>query len=184
MTLQPNDDPDADLLTRVARGEEAAFRALIAGKLPRIHALAFRLLGAGGEADDVAQDAFLRVWRQARDWRPGEARFDTWLHRVVLNLCYDRLRKRREIPVAEPPEQEDPTPSIEHLLQQRETVRRVRAAIARLPPRQRDALMLQTYQELSNVEAARVLGLSVEALESLLSRARRTLRTLLEGDRT
>ncbi len=182
MKAGSNEDPDAELLARVSRGEEAAFRVLIAEKLPRIHGLASRFLGSAEEGDDVAQDAFLRVWRQARDWRPGQARFETWLYRVVLNLCYDRLRKRRrEVLVAEPPEQADPSPSVELRLERDEAAQRVQAALAKLPPRQREAIMLQTYQELSNIETARILGISVEALESLLSRARRTLRSLLEG---
>ena len=181
MQAGSHNDPDAELLAGVGRGEEAAFRVLIARKLPRIHALCLRLLGSSGEADDVAQDAFLRAWRQARDWRPGQARFDTWLHRVVLNLCYDRLRQRREVPVAEPPEQADPALPADRGLEREETVRRVQAALAQLPPRQRDAIMLHTYQELSNIETAQVLGMSVEGLESLLARARRSLRSLLDG---
>lgn len=181
MEAGSNEDPDADLLARVGRREEAAFRVLIARKLPRVHALARRLLGSDGDADDVAQDAFLRTWRQARDWRPGQAQFDTWLHRVVLNLCYDRLRKRREILVAEPPEQVDPALPADRRLERDETARRVQAALTKLPPRQREAIMLHTYQELSNIETAQALNISVEALESLLSRARRTLRSLLEG---
>ncbi len=176
-----SEDPDMELLARIGRGEETAFRTLLAGKLPRIHALALRLLGDSGAADEVAQDTFFRAWRQARDWRPGQARFDTWLHRVALNLCYDRLRKRREILVPEPPEQVDPSLRVDQRLEREQTVQRVQAALARLPPRQREAIVLHTYQELSNIETARVLEISVEALESLLSRARRTLRSLLEG---
>ncbi len=132
----------------------------------------------------MTQDAFLRSWRQARDWRPGQAQFDTWLHRVVLNLCYDRLRKRREILAADPPEQVDPSLPVDQRLERDEAVQRVQAALAKLPPRQREAIMLHTYQELSNIETARVLDVSVEALESLLSRARRTLRSLLDGVET
>jgi RNA polymerase sigma-70 factor (ECF subfamily) len=181
METDANEDPDAELLARVGRGDESAFRTVIARKLPRIHALSLRLLGDSGEADDVAQDAFLRSWRQARDWRPGQARFDTWLHRVVLNLCYDRLRRRREVLVPEPPEQADPALPVDRRMERDETVHRVQAALARLPARQREAIMLHTYQELSNIQTAQVLEISVEALESLLSRARRTLRSLLEG---
>ncbi len=175
-----HEDPDDSLLARVGQGEEAAMRILVAAKLPRIHALALRQLGRDAEADDVAQEAFLRVWRQASGWRPGLARFDTWLHRVVLNLCTDRLRRRREISVAEPPEQTDPALSADRQIEREETALRVQAALNSLPPRQRDAIMLHTYQDLSNIETAQVLDISVEALESLLSRARRTLRSLLE----
>ncbi|WP_428395264.1 RNA polymerase sigma factor [Lichenicoccus sp.] len=174
-------DLDAELVAAVGRGEDAALRALVARKLPRIHGLASRLLGDAGEADDVAQEALLRTWRQARDWRTGEARFDTWLHRVVLNLCTDRLRRRREVLLAEPPEQIDPAPAADQRIASDEVARRVRSALAGLPPRQRQAIMLHTYQACSNIEIAAVLEISVEAVESLLSRARRTLRVLLEG---
>ena len=177
----PGLDPDAELLARIGRGEEAAFRLLIARKLSRVHGLATRLLRDPGEADDVAQDAFLRVWRQAAGWRTGEARFDTWLHRVVLNLCTDRLRQRREATVDVLPEQVDPAPPADHGILRDETARTVQDAIAQLPARQKEALVLHTYQDLSNIEIAQVMGISIEALESLLSRARRALRSMLEG---
>ena len=176
------EDPDAALVARIARGEEAAFRILVDRKLPRLHALAQRLLGAAGEADDVAQEALLRAWRQAPRWQPGAARFDTWLHRVVLNLCTDIQRRRREVVMAEPPDRADPAPLADQSMQSEQTARRVQQALARLPPRQREAIVLQTYQELSNIEIAQVLEISVEALESLLSRGRRMLRDLLGGE--
>lgn len=176
----PDGDPDADLLARIGMGEEAAFRTLMAHKLPRVHGLALRLLRDSALADDVAQEVFLRVWRQARAWRPGAARFDTWLHRVALNLCLDRLRRRREVAVAEPPDQVDPAPGADFMLARDAEARRVERAVAALPARQREALVMQVYQGLSNIEAAAALGISVEALESLLARARRALRQLLE----
>lgn len=182
MEAVSNEDPDASLLARVGQGEEAAMRALVAAKLPRIHALAVRQLGRDAEADEVVQDVFLRAWRQARHWQPGRARFDTWLHRVALNLCTDRLRRRRELLVSEPAEQVDPTLSADRQLERKEMTSRVQDALTKLPPRQRDAIMLQTYQDLSVLEIAEVLDVSVEALESLLSRARRTLRSLLENE--
>ncbi len=181
--LESGEDPDADLVARVGRGEAGAFRLLVDRKLARVHALALRRLGDAGQADDVVQEAFLRIWKHAGCWRRGEARFDTWLHRVVLNLCVDRIRKRREVSVAEPPEQTDPAPGADHSLEQADTARRVRDAIATLPERQREAILLHNYQELSNVEAASAMGLNVDALESLLARARRTLRArLMEVD--
>jgi RNA polymerase sigma-70 factor (ECF subfamily) len=172
-------DPDEELLSRVAAGDAAAVRALVARKLPRLLSLAARMLGDAREAEDVAQDAFLRVWRQAPKWRSGAARFDTWLHRVALNLCYDRLRRRREVAVADPPERPDEGAAPDRGLQALDVGRRVAAALQALPDRQREAIVLCHYQELGNIEAAAVMGVSVEALESLLGRGRRTLRAAL-----
>ena len=175
----PSEDPDAELVGRVGQGDEAAFRVLITRKLARTHALAARLLNDRAMADDVAQDAFLRVWRHARDWQAGAGRFDTWLHRVVLNLCTDRLRRHRVAFVAEPPEQVDQAPTADEQIGREQAAARVRTAVSQLPPRQREAIVLQTYQELSNIETATAMGISVEALESLLARARRSLRSML-----
>ncbi|MDB5494452.1 MAG: polymerase sigma-70 factor, subfamily [Phenylobacterium sp.] len=172
-------DPDEALLARVAEGDPAAVRALVARKLPRLMSLAQRMLGEASEAEDVAQETFLRVWKQAPRWRPGRAKFDTWLHRVALNLCYDRLRRRREIVTDEPPEQADPGPSPDRGLEARDVASRVSRALAALPDRQREAIVLCHYQELGNIEAAAVMGVSVEALEGLLGRGRRALRAAL-----
>ncbi|MBX3587133.1 MAG: RNA polymerase sigma factor [Ramlibacter sp.] len=178
-----NDDPDAELLARVGRGEPRAMQELVTRKLPRVLALAVRLLGRRSEAEEVSQEAFVRVWKQAASWQPGQARFDTWLHRVVLNLCYDRLRARHDEPAADDsPEPADPGPAPDESLQAAQRSRQVAAALAALPARQREALVLQYYQEFSNGEAAMLMGISIEALESLLARARRALRARLLGD--
>lgn len=172
-------DPDEDLIRRVARGEPAAVQALVARKLPRLLALSRRMLGDPAEAEDVAQEAFLRAWKQAPKWVPGAAKFDTWLHRVTLNLCYDRLRRNRETPMAEPPDRPDPGPAPDRGLEASQLGAQVDRALQALPDRQREAIVLCHYQELSNIEAAELMGVSVEAMESLLSRGRRTLRTAL-----
>jgi RNA polymerase sigma-70 factor (ECF subfamily) len=175
-------DPDAELVAGVGRQEPSAIRTLVARKLPRLLALATRMLGDRMEAEDVAQEAFMRIWKQAPRWREGEARFDTWLHRVVLNLCYDRLRAHREQPADELPDHADPAATPDAQLEAQSREARVRAALAALPARQREALVLNYYQDLSNIEAAALMGITVDALESLLSRARRNLRAQLAGD--
>ena len=172
-------DPDFDLVVRAGRGDPAAAQALVARKLPRITALAARMLGDFAEAEDVAQETFLRAWKQAPKWREGSARFDTWLHRVAMNLCYDRLRRRRETPTAEPPEQTDTGFAPDRGLMAADVSRRVGHALQSLPERQREAVVLSHYQEMGNVEAAEVMGVSVEAVESLLARGRRSLRAAL-----
>lgn len=183
-------DPDEDLVRRVGQGDPAAIQAMVARKLPRMLALAQRMLGDAVEAEDVAQEALLRAWKQAPRWTPGKARFDTWLHRVGLNLCYDRLRKRREVPTETPPDRPDPGPAPDRGLLAAELGARVDRALQALPQRQREAIVLCHYQELSNIEAADLMAVSIEAMESLLSRGRRTLRQALsdlapgaEGDR-
>lgn len=169
-------DPDTGLVARVGRGDEAATRMLVGAKLPRILALARRMLGDAAEAEDVAQETFLRAWRQAARWRPGAARFDTWLHTVTLNLCRDRLRRRREMTTPELPEIADPAPPADTALDEAAQGRAVQAAIDALPERQREAILLVHYQDLGNFAAATAMEISVEALESLLSRGRRSLR--------
>lgn len=177
--MSDGNDPDEVLLAGVSRGEPTAVRQLLDRRLPRILALARRMLNDADEAEDVAQETFLRAWKQAKAWKPGAARFDTWLHRVALNLCYDRLRRRREIATDMPPEQVDTGPAPDAGLMGAELSRRVEAALAALPPRQREAIVLCHHQGLGNIEAAALMELSVEALESLLARGRRALKASL-----
>lgn len=174
-------ETDEDLLARIARSESTAVRQMVTRKLPRLLALAARVLGDRMEAEDVAQEAFLRIWQQAPRWEIGRASFETWLYAVALNLCRDRLRRRREVYAAEPPDMTDPSSEPDRGLHDRDNIRTVESALARLPERQREAIVLQYYEELSNIEAAAVMGVSVDALESLLARGRRSLRAFLEN---
>jgi len=174
-------DPDGALILAVAEGDGAAASTLVDRHLPRMLALANRMLGDPHEAEDVAQEVFLRVWKHAAKWRPGEAKFSTWMHRVALNLCYDRLRRRRDVPTEDVPEQPDDGPQPDQPLQRAQTGRIVRAALAELPARQKTAILLCHFGEASNIDAAETMGVSVEALESLLARGRRALREKLSA---
>jgi RNA polymerase sigma-70 factor (ECF subfamily) len=180
-------DPDGDLLPGLAGGDERAFEQLVDRHLGRLHAAASRLLNDRSEAEDVCQDVFLQAWKHAIEWRPGRARFATWLHQVMLNACRDRLRRRRPQTEIDPATLIDPSHSPEQVFgnAQRETA--LQTALADLPERQREAVILCHYGDLSQAEAAASLGISVDALESLLARARRQLRLRLtppptEGD--
>lgn len=174
-------DPDLPVLQRIAAGDSAACGLLVDRHLQRLHALAARILCSSADADEVCQDAFVRAWRQAPDWTPGAARFSSWLHQVVLNLCRDRLRGQRDtVPLEQLPEgAHENTP--EQAQNQADQSTLIRRALAQLPPRQREALLLCHFQGLSNIEAAAALALSVDALESLLARARRGLRGILQA---
>lgn len=176
-------DEDDELVARVATGEGAACRRLLDRHLGRIVGFAARVLGDGAEAEDVAQETFLALWRHATGWRAGEARLGTWLHRVARNACIDRLRRRREVGLEAAGDPPDPEADPGADLDRADVARIVGQAIARLPERQRIALVLAHYQDLGNIEAAAVMEVSVEALESLLARARRGLRQELAARR-
>ncbi len=167
--------PDHDLMARAAQGDERAFRELARRHAGGALRLARRILVSEALAEEIVQDAFLRVWTNAPRWRP-EAAFRTWLYRVVIILCLNAKRRPADLPLAAAGEPADPAPDAGAALEQRERDQLLAAAIDRLPARQRAAIVL-TYQEgLGNAEAAAVLGMSVSGIETLLVRARRSLR--------
>lgn len=184
---EAEDEPqagDAALARAVARGERGAMAALTRRCLPVVHAIARRLLNDPVEAEDVAQETFVKVWRNIGRYDPQRGRFESWAGRIAANVSYDRLRKRGEALLDDDaPERPDAAPRAEALLTAHDSAARVRAAIDSLPPRQRAALELCALRDHTNVEAAAMLDVSVEALESLLSRARRTLKTALLDER-
>ena len=140
------------------------------------------MLGDRDEADDVTQEVFVRLWTDAHRYRPEAARLTTWLHRIAHNLCIDWQRRNGRVSPAGDTLPEGEAPGPDGHLAGVVRARRVRDAVAALPERQRSALVLCHYQGLGNREAAEIVGVSVEALESLLARARRTLRRALEDE--
>ena len=173
---------DAALMRAVAGGDHRAFQALMRRHLARTVRLAARILGSTGAAEDVAQEAFIRVWKHAGDWQEPHhagAKFTTWLYRIVLNLCIDEKRKSRFTGIDGLPEPADERENAEAGLERQERSASVRAALGALPERQRAAFVLCFYEEHSNKDAAGMLGISVKALESLLVRSRRALKEKL-----
>jgi RNA polymerase sigma-70 factor, ECF subfamily len=173
---------DAELVARYAAGDQAAARALTLRHAPRVYALARRMLGDGAEAEDVTQEAMLRLWRAAPDWEERAA-LGTWLYRVASNLCIDRLRRRRALTGVELPEIADEAPGAVRRLEADDRAAALQAALAGLPERQRLAIVLRHFEDRSNPEIAEALDLSVEAVESLLARGRRALAAALSGRR-
>lgn len=173
------EEPDEALMVQVGGGRRDAARELVGRHLGRIVAFATRTLGNRSDGEDVAQETFLRVWTHADRWTPGTARFTTWLHRVALNLCFDRLAKRREGQLDDATEPVDPAPSITSALHSDDIGRYVNRELMQLPPQQRIAITLCHYQGMRNAEAAAAMQISVAAIESLLARGRRTLRARL-----
>jgi RNA polymerase sigma-70 factor (ECF subfamily) len=172
-------DSDAALMRRVAGGDAAATRLVVARHLPQVLALARRMLNDAAEAEDVAQDAMLRLWQMAARWRE-DAPIAAWLYRVAHNLAIDRIRRRRPmIDVDTAVDLADPAPTPLERLAERDRKTAVERAIAALPERQRTAITLVHTLEMGNIEAAAAMEISVEALESLLSRGRRALRASL-----
>jgi len=174
-----SDVSDEALLLAYGAGDPVAARALTLRLSPRVLSYAARMLGDRAEAEDVTQDAMMRLWRQAAQWRMGEAKVTTWLYRVVANLCTDRLRKRRGQPLETAPEPEDPALSAADALQNQARAAALEAALQALPERQRQAVILRHLEGLANPEIAEVMEIGVEAVESLTARGKRKLAALL-----
>ncbi len=171
---------DEALLVAYGNGDMAAARALTARLTPRVLGYATRLLGGDrAEAEDVAQEAMLRLWKQAGEWRQGEAKVTTWLYRVVTNLCTDRRRRARGVALDQVPEPEDGAPGAEARMQDRARAAALDDALAGLPDRQRQAVVLRHIEGLSNPEIAAVMDIGVEAVESLTARGKRALAAAL-----
>jgi RNA polymerase sigma-70 factor (ECF subfamily) len=172
------DDSDEALMARVARGDERAFRQLARRHLPAMLGLSRRMLGNAAEAEDVAQEALMRIWTHAPRWRPL-ALFRTWLTRVVINLCLDRKRRAPWLELEAAGEIVDPAPGAADKAESDERERMVAAAVDKLPARQRTAIMLTYGEGMSNAEVAEILDTSVSAVETLLVRGKQNLRRAL-----
>jgi RNA polymerase sigma-70 factor (ECF subfamily) len=176
------DVSDAVLLDRTSGGDADAFRMLVDRHLTSMLAVARRMLRDDAEAEDVAQEAFLRLWRAGDTLELGSVGVRPWLRRVVSNLCIDRVRAGKRVTVVdEVPEEAEPAQQLSGI-ESRETSAKVDSALKSLPERQRLALTLFHYEGLSQIEIGEAMGISDEAVESLLARARRSLKGLLANE--
>jgi RNA polymerase sigma factor (sigma-70 family) len=179
------DVSDEALMVLYANGDRHAALALTHRVTPRVLAYAARLLsGDRAEAEDVAQETMLRLWKVAPEWRQGETRVTTWAYRVATNLCIDRQRsrgRRRQMALDDAPELADGATGAEGRLQQADRMAALEAALSELPDRQRQAVVLRHLEGMTNPEIAAIMEIGVEAVESLTARGKRALAAILSG---
>lgn len=170
---------DEALVVLYANGDASAARSLTLRLAPRVMAHAYRLLSDRAEAEDVTQEALLRLWKIAPEWRQGEAKVTTWLYRVTANLCTDRLRKVKHTNIDDAPEMPDGAPSADQKLLSKSRTEALTTALAALSDRQKQAVILRHIEGLQNPEIAEIMDISVEAVESLTARGKRALAQVL-----
>ncbi|MBC7580573.1 MAG: RNA polymerase sigma factor [Tardiphaga sp.] len=170
------DETDEALMLAVAARQQQAFRILMGRHMPRALRVAQRVVRNAAEADEIGQEAFLRIWTRAASFDPAVARFTTWLYRIVLNLAFDRVRRPAFAPIEDAGDVRDDRPEpVERLIADQER-RMLEQAMAQLSDRQRGAIALFHMEGLSGEESAAAMNISAKAFESLLARARIALR--------
>jgi len=187
-------DPDNELMSRVGSGDKGAFKQLVERNQRTVTGIIYRYTGNHHDVEDLAQDIFLKIYKAAPRYVP-RAQFKTWLYKVVAHHCFNYFRslKRRSFITAynqSLPEDDNPPVSCagaegtqpEHLLHQQELRRDLTRALSELPDRQRMALILHRFEDLSYKEIATVLGCSLSAVESLIFRAMSSLKEKLNPD--
>lgn len=165
-------------MARIGQGDQAAFRILARRHTASAIAIATRILGNRAEAEDVAQDALVRVWTNAPRWQPL-AKFKTWLTRIVVNLCLDRKRRAPWVALEAAGEIVDPSRGADAQHERDELDRQLAEAIGRLPIRQRTAIVLVYREGMSHAQAADILDTTVSAVETLIARGKTALRRAL-----
>jgi len=177
--VAPIQDPDEELLNRLAANDEAAFRALVERHIDRAFGIALRIVGSRADAEDVVQDTLLKVWTHRGSWQTGRAKFSTWLYRVITNRCIDLRRQPRSDDIDAVPEPADTRPDATSTIQRDETTALLEKAMQLLPEQQRVAVIFSYHEDMSNGEIAEVMNTTVAAVESLLKRGRQQLKALL-----
>ena len=178
--VKPAQENDDQIVARIAARDHDAMRLATDRHAQMGWRVAYRVLGDAAESEDIAQESLLKLWNHADRWRANGPGIAAWLKRVTINQCLDRLRRKRFTSDEEVPEREDETPIASAQIEAMETGRAVKDCIEALPDRQRAAVVLTYYEEQQNQYAAESLDMQLKAFESLLFRARASLRGCVE----
>ena len=175
---------DEDLVGRIRSGDKRAFATLVERYGGRFRALAYRFTGDMALAEDLVQEAFVKLWTHADRFDAQKAKFTTWFHRIVVNRCLDEKRKRRLSPLPEGYDTPDTSIQVDVKLENDASNVRLQAVLLGLSERQRTAVTLSYFDCLSNQDAADVMDLNIKAYESLLARSRAKMRKMLMAEKT
>jgi RNA polymerase sigma-70 factor (ECF subfamily) len=168
---------DESLISQIQEGSHEAFATLVNRHSNRFYRIAYRLVSRKDDAEDIVQDAFLKLWNRPNLWDPGKGtKFTTWFYRVVINLCLDHRKKKKLVNLSEGIEFAEEKPGADILLDVHQKQALLERLICELPERQQLAINLCFYEGLSNNEAAQIIGVRVKALQSLIMRAKTTLK--------
>ena len=174
---------DSALLVAYAKGIPGASKVLTDRFMPKIFAQAFHRVRNEADADDITQEAMLRLWRTAPNWKQDNAKISTWLYKIVNNLCVDRMRQRKTEYLEAVSEPIDNRQNVTDSILNKSRANALYSALARLPVRQREAISMRHPEGISNPEIAEKLELSIEAVESLIARGKRTLSETLQSQK-
>ena len=182
MAVAWSEKDDRELLALVQGGSHRAFSELVERHTERFYRLAFRYLQSKEAAEDVVQDAFLKLWENPAIWQADKnTKFTTWFYRIMVNLCLDRQKRKRPVELNEEMVLIDNRESADQAMVRREEQKVLEREIAALPERQRTALNLCFDEGLSNQDAADVMGVNLKALQSLIMRAKTTLKERMKN---
>ena len=174
------EESDQTLAALISQGDAIAFQVLMERHINMHLSFAERMMGNRQEAEDIVQDAFSKLWIHAEKFDPSRSKFTTWFYRIVMNRCLDKKRKKTSLPLPQNYETVDQREDPSESLAKKQRERTIRQALNKIPGRQRAAINLCYFEGLSNQQAADILKLNIKALESLLCRGRKNLKTLLE----
>ena len=175
---------DNALLEAYGNGIPGASQILTDRFMSKIFTQAFHRVRNEADADDIAQEAMLRLWRIAPNWNQGNAKISTWLYKIVNNLCIDRLRQKKTENLDTVTEPIDNRQNITNYLLNQSRANALYNALAKLPVRQREAVSMRHLEGISNPEIAEKLELSIEAVESLIARGKRALSDALQSQKS